>query len=457
MRKLLTLRGSTNYLFLLLLALSLVRGILYASVVPPWQAPDETAHFEYINLLYQKRHLLQPDDASLSLQQEIIPSLYEHRFWSYIPYPQPEIMSSSLAEIPFVGQSSVLERFSLAYPISALLFGPVFYQDIVTRLYVMRLVSVGLGTLVVAMAFLIVRELFPNDKFLLITVPAWISFLPQHTYITSSVSDGNLAEVLISILTYIMVVALGRGLSLPRMVTALLLVTLGLWTKMTAAFALPWLAIGGLFLLRGRKGEAGKRRPIPWVPLAFTVIVVGLAIWSAHNLQSLQRWLLAAQVWFAPQPDSSAGIQALQTHAITVFKSFWAYFGWMTAPLDPLWYALLGLSSLAALGGVATFLVKATRQAKPVPSWQRRAVLLLLVGSLLSIVMVLATFRANYSQGRYLYSAIVAFAILFMLGIEQFIPSGYEEYLLLPIICSFFLFDTLCLMGYLLPFFYGGR
>lgn len=457
MRNLIRLPGRTSYLFLLFLALSLVRGILYASVIPPWQAPDEIAHFEYISLLYQKRHLLQPDDASPLLQQEIISSLYEHRFWSHIPYPEPETMPLSLAEIPFVGGSSVLGRFSLAYPLGALFFGSVFYQDIITQLYAMRLLSVGLGMLVVATAFLTVRELFPNDKFLLLTVPAWISFSPQHTYITSSVSDGNLAELLISILTYIMVVALRRGLSLPRMVIALLLVTLGLWTKATAAFALPWLAIGGLFFLRGRKGETGKKRPIPWVALALTLAVLCLTIWSARNLQSLQGWWVAAQAWSVAQPDSSASIQALRLHAITVFKSFWAYFGWMIAPLDPHWYALLGLLSLAALGGVVAFLVKATRRARPVSFWQRRAVLLLLVGSLLSIIMVLATFGAHYSQGRYLYPAIVAFSTLFMLGIRQLIPSGYEKHLLPLIVCSFFLFDTLCLMDYLLPFFYGGR
>ena len=452
-----TLRGRTNYLFLLFLALSLVRGVLYASVIPPWQAPDEMAHFEYISLLYQERQLLQPDDASLPLQQEIISSLYQHHFWSYIPYPEPETMPLSLAEIPFVGRSSVLARFSLAYPLGALFFGPVFYQDITTQLYAMRLVSVILSMLVVATAFLTVRELFPNDKFLLVAVPAWIVFLPQHSYITSSVSDGSLAELLISILTYIMVVAFRRGLSLPRMVTALLLVTLGLWTKATAAFALPWLAIGGLFFLRGRKGEAEKKRPVPWVTLALIVMAVCLTIWSVQNLQTLRRWWPVAHGWFNAQPDSSGGIQALWTHAIAVFKSFWVYFGWMMAPLAPLWYALLGLLSLAALGGVAAFLAKATRRARLVSSWQRRAVLLLLVGSLLSIIMVLATFGANYSQGRYLYPAIVAFSILFILGIRQLIPWGYEKYLLPLIISSFFLFDTLCHMDYLLPFFYGGR
>jgi len=366
-------------------------------------------------------------------------------------------MPLSLAEIPFLIWSSVLGRFSLAYPLSALFFGLVFYQDIITQLYAMRLVSVGLGMLVVATAFLTVRELFPNDEFMLVAVPAWILFLPQHTYITSSVSDGNLAELLISILTYVMVVALRRGLSLPRMVAAVLLVTLGLWTKATAAFALPWLAIGALFFLRGKKGEAGKRKPAPWLALALTVIVVCLTIWSAQNLQSLRRWWLAAQAWFVAQSDSSAGVQVFRTHAILVFKSFWAYFGWMAAPLDPHWYALLGLLSLAALGGVAAFLAKATRRARPVSFWQRRAVLLLLVGCLLCIIMVLATFGARYSQGRYLYPAIVPFSILFMLGIRQLIPWGYEKYLLPLIICSFFLFDTLCLMDYLLPFFYGRR
>lgn len=447
------LRGRTNYLFLLFLALSLVRGILYASVVPPWQAPDETAHFEYIGLLYQKRHLLQPEDASPALQQEMISSMYEHRFWSYIPYPAPEIMPLSLAEIPFLRWSSVLGRFSLAYPLSALFFGPVFYQDIVTQLYAMRLVSVILGMLVVGMAFLTVRELFPDDRFLLVAVPAWIVFLPQHTHMASSVSDGNLAELLLSILIYAVVVSFKRGLSPWRGVLMALLLPLSLLTKANTLFVLPWLGLViPIYVWAGdRSAPVIKRAREAMV--AVVVIVAGVAFGSLMAARGLAYWrssisILSSQAQLYMDMD----FPTIRYYAILLFESFWAYFGWLAVPIDLSLYALLGAASVVATLGLVGLL--AHRGPRIPEGWQRTVICILGLCAVLSTTIGFIAARGG-PQGRYLYPAMIAFSILFMLGIRQLVPSRYEKYLLSLSITSLFLFDTLCVLGYILPFFYG--
>jgi len=450
------LRGRTNYLFLLFLALSLVRGILYASVIPPWQAPDEITHFEYISLLYQKRHLLQPEDASPLLQQEIISSMYEDRFWSYIPYPAPEIMPSSLAEIPFVGRSSVLGRFSLAYPLSALFFGPVFYQDIVTQLYAMRLVSVILGMLVVGMAFLTVRDLFPNDKFLLLTVPAWIVFLPQHTYIASSVSDGNLAELLVSILIYVVVVSFRRGLSPWRVVLMALLLPLSLLTKSTTAFILPWVGLAiPIYVWAGDRSIPITKRAREGM-VAVVAIVVSVAFHSAIRAQGLAYWRSGISALLSRQAQVSMDFSTVRLHATLLFESFWAYFGWVTVRMDSSLYALLGAASVVATLGVVTLLASGGREPRILEGWQRTVTCILGLCALLSTTISFVGALGG-PQGRYLYPAIIAFSILFMLGIRRLVPSRYEKYLLSVSITSFFLFDALCVLGYILPFFYGNR
>ena len=38
----------------LLVALALIRGLIYLSVFPPWQAPDEPAHFEVVRAVAQQ-------------------------------------------------------------------------------------------------------------------------------------------------------------------------------------------------------------------------------------------------------------------------------------------------------------------------------------------------------------------------------------------------------------------
>lgn len=448
------LRGRANYLFPLFLALSLVRGILYASIVPPWQAPDEIAHFEYISLLYQERHFLQPADASPLLQRRIISSMYENRFWSYIPYPEPVTMPLSLAETPFVGPSSVLGRFSLAYLLSALFFGPVFYQDIVTQLYAMRLVSVILGMLVVAMAFLTVRELFPDDNFLLVTVPAWIVFLPQHTYINSSVSDGNLAELLVSILICGVVVGFKRGLSLRRVVLIALLPPLSLLTKATTSFIIPWLGLAiPIYVWAGDRSIPITRRTREAM-LAIVALVAGVAFCSVMRAPGLSYLRSGISALLARQTQMATDFPTLRSHAILLFESFWAYFGWVTVRMGSSIYALLGVVSVVATLGVIASLAYGRGEPRTLEGWQRAVICILGLCALLSITINFVGALGG-PQGRYLYPAIIAFSILFMLGIRRFIPSGYEKYLLPLIICSFFLFDTLCLMDYLLPFFYG--
>ncbi len=451
------LRGGTAYLCALFLALSMVRGLIYASIIPPWQAPDETAHFEYISLLYQERHLLQPQDASLPLQQEIISSMYEHRFWSYILHPAPEIIPLSLADIPFVGLSSVyvLGRFSLAYPLSALFFGPVFYQDIVTQLYGMRLVSVILSMLVVGMAFLTVRELFPDDKFLLVTVPAWIVFLPQHTHIASSVSDGNPAELLVSILIYVVVVSFKRGLSPWRAVLVALLLPLSLLTKASAVFVLPWLGLViPIYVWAGDRSVPITKRAREAM-VAVVVIVVGVTLGSAMTGRGLAYWrswisILSEQAQLYMDMD----FPTIRFYAILLFESFWAYFGWLAVPMDSSLYALLGTASVVATLGLVALLAYGRGGPRILEGWQRTVICILGLCALLSTTMGFVGARGG-PQGRYLYPAIIAFSILFMLGIRRLVPSHYEKYLLPLSITSFFLFDALCLLGYILPFFYG--
>ena len=57
-----------------------------ALVIPPWQGPDETKHFEYARLLFDKRdqliaerRLFRVDDASPELQTQIIASMARHQ------------------------------------------------------------------------------------------------------------------------------------------------------------------------------------------------------------------------------------------------------------------------------------------------------------------------------------------------------------------------------------------
>ena len=56
----------------LLLALAAVRGVLYALIIPPWQSPDETGHFEYAWHLTSLRHIPTREETSPAFEQELL-------------------------------------------------------------------------------------------------------------------------------------------------------------------------------------------------------------------------------------------------------------------------------------------------------------------------------------------------------------------------------------------------
>ena len=71
-----------KHLLGLLTALAVVHGLLYAFLIPPWQAPDEIAHFEYARLLAERWRPLSLADASPALEAEVIDSLYRFQAWT---------------------------------------------------------------------------------------------------------------------------------------------------------------------------------------------------------------------------------------------------------------------------------------------------------------------------------------------------------------------------------------
>ena len=98
----------------------------------------------------------------------------------------------------------------------------------------MRLVSVLMLVAVVAIGWATLRELFPQDHFILLMGISFLVFLPQHTHIGSALSDGDLAELLVTASLYVLVVLIHRGVTRLRLVALFGLALLALLSKTTA-------------------------------------------------------------------------------------------------------------------------------------------------------------------------------------------------------------------------------
>ena len=435
-----------NILWLLVL-LAVVRGIIYASFIPPWQAPDEPAHFERA-----RSSLSTSDWTNTSLNQQpdwyndLSATLFKAHFWDFVAVGRPALQELPLTDyIDLYHQayggvySSRLAYFGMGWPL--VLFSS---QDIFLQLYVLRLYSVILSVGTILLAYLLTRTIFPNETFLVLGVPVLILFNPQHTHIFASINNGNMAELFTTAVLLLLVTGIMHGFS-KKIGAAILLLTLAaMWTKATAYFLVFVILIVALFYLWQ------YRRYWYWLIPAGLVLVALIYLFMPTRfyllLNEFQHRITAGQIYLNPVVPR------------VMFGSFWALPGWLTLQLDRFWYMLLAVFVVLSGVGLAILAIKKWRH---VLLWQPKTRALALLAMVIVLVIAIPLFWSaitgtdTYRQGRSLYPAIVPISLFLMLGWRQLIPAGWRNFGLFALTALLFLFDTMVLFTYIIPFFYS--
>ncbi len=432
-----------------LLALALVRGILYASLVPPWQAPDEPAQFERVRASLTAREWNSVSADRLPWYEDLARSLFTFNTWDFVDAPRPVYDPEALLSTYFPHYREVyggLYGNRLAY---AVIGWPLFLargQAISLQLYLVRLNTVLMNVGVILLAYLTVRTLFPQDRFLALGVPLLILFNPQHTHMLSTVNNGNLAELLATAALYFTVRAIVRGFTWRNGLAIGGLTAAAMWTKATAYF-LP-VAMGTLILFYLWR----YRRYWYWI-LPGGAVLAGAAFFLAPpRLRLLSSWawngFIHGDFYLDPVVPRD------------LFRSFWAWPGQWILPLHPFWYWVWAGVCLLALVGLGLLVVTHRRLvflAREQPRLQALAVLA--VAIVVSVGVLLAWDAVSnsivYRQGRSIFPVIVPVSLFLMLGWRQLMPRRWRGPGLLALTLALFLFDSLVLFNYITPAFYS--
>jgi 4-amino-4-deoxy-L-arabinose transferase-like glycosyltransferase len=152
-------------------------GTFYATLTPPWQAPDEPAHYNYVRYLVEEGHLpvLQMGDYDDTYLKEIVSRNFDS--------------SLSIASIRYEFHQP---------PLYYLLLMPV-YMAFGGALVPLRLFSVLLGAGVLVIAYLVGKTVFPSCAWPALGTAAFIAFIPQHIAVTAAVENDVLAELILGI------------------------------------------------------------------------------------------------------------------------------------------------------------------------------------------------------------------------------------------------------------------
>lgn len=439
----------SRLLLYVLLALTLMRGIIYASVAPPWQAPDEPAQFERVRASLSSVEWNSTSQNGPAWYDDLIKSLFTFGFWNFLDDPRrtyaPEVPLSHYIT-PYQEAYNGLYGNRAAY---AFIGWPLFVvsdQDIILQLFLVRLNTVLMNLGVIWLAYLMVKTIFPNEPFLFLGVPLLILFNPQHTHLLSTVNNGNLAELLATAALYWIVKGIIQGFSWPNIVALIAFSVTAMWVKATAYFLPFTIGIIGLFYLWG------YRRYWGWL------IPAGLALAGLGYFLAPERlWLLMAEAWHSLQTGQ---IYLDPIVPIDLFRSFWATPGWVILLTPPVLYWLPTMACALAVAGLLVAIISKRRLlVSKGMSPQLQALIVLAVAAVVAIAVLLSwnalTQSIVYRQGRSIFPVVVPLYLFLLLGWRQLIPSTWRGTGLLGVTGLLFLFDSLILFDYIIPIFYS--
>lgn len=245
------------------LLIGLIQGILYLTIVPPWQHYDEPTHFEYAWLIANRGRLPQVGDVDYPMRREVAASMLTHDFYKNLP--KPHLLTDS-GEI-WIGITELVHP--PAYYIWASL--PVYlarYLPIEMQLYAARLSSLALLLATLAVAIACTRDLTPPGHPLRWLVPLALALIPPFIDLMTAVNNDVGAIAVMSLFLWSAIRLIRYGFTVWRLLALTTIAALAVVTKNTAAVAVllaplavvlalwqqrgwrwRWLALGSLGLI----------------------------------------------------------------------------------------------------------------------------------------------------------------------------------------------------------------
>ena len=291
----------------LLAALTLLHGLLYIALLPPWQTPDEPTVFEYAALVGQLGRVPANADRDLALERRITDSLMRQHFFEYLTGHPPPVPPNDLeqARASFFMPRQVGSDPPLYFILAALPLKLLGARPIEQQLLALRLLSLLFTTATVLCAYAAARELLPHARGFALAVALGLALQPMFVFIGAGAGNDSLANLIGTAICWLLIRLLRCGVSLRRAAGLLGLLLAGVLTKRTLlpeTLLLTLLALGWLFaqIVRVPHGL-----PARMAAGALALLVLGASAWAAVALSRADAlaadWLIPATGTASPR------------------------------------------------------------------------------------------------------------------------------------------------------------
>ena len=415
-----------------IVGLFLVLGIIYLWFIPPFEGPDEAQHFAYMKWLITEGNL--PPQGAAAWETGVEQESGQPPFYYFIaslPARFVDITNPAAIYRPnphFIGP---LPRSDFDNDNRAIHY-PSDTQPLRggwLALYLARAVTLGFGVVLIVTVYGLVRQIWPEPRFIALGAAFLVAVTPQVLYISSMVSNDIPAAALSTLALWLFAFYLHQYETrspLWGLIVGLILGLAGL-TKVSAftlslpiGLGLAWLWLSGRRSL-GQTVQFG---------LAFTGgILVSSGWWLGHN------WLTQGspfglnphdQTSWAIGPNDKIDPFILRWQ--DVWRSYWLALGWGSIRLGE-WpggwpYTILFGALFLALGGWLRSLWLWWQHAEKRPP----ATTLLLLGLLFIGLIITAISLESWMHrviapfGRLLFPLIGGISLFLVLGWRQLHP-----------------------------------
>ncbi len=439
----------TRLPLLVIILVYLLLGALYAVETPPWEAPDEPAHYNYIAYLVEEGRfpVLQMGDWPNHYLKEIKAAQF------------PPDMSIAPIRYEF-------HQPPLYYLLAAPIYGLARSWPLGQQVVILRFFSLLQGAFLLAVAYAAIKEVFGH--FLALTAVAFMATVPMHLAMTAAINNDTLGELVLASVVWLCLLAMKGGWSRGRALLGGILLGAALLTKTTIyAPAAAAIAVAGLY--RWKRNNEG----LNYLGLIFGVGLALSSWWFLRN--GLVYGGLDIFGWgrhdaiVVGQPTTAEWVSRFGARKVFVdflavsFRSFWAQFGWMGVLVDSRIYDLLFVLCLAIALGLLVRIWRGERLG-PLQKWSLG--LLLIVFLLVFASHLWYNLKFVQHQGRYLFPALLSIGLVFALGLKEWarllsaaislpkLSSNLAERIVLGgFYALFVLLDLVCLYGFIVPYF----
>ena len=262
----------------------------WSFITPPFEVPDEPAHFAYVQQLAKRAALptssgerYSPEETTVlqALRQEEVKQA-------------PQILSiASLAEQSNLqralstplstnseGQAGVAANEPpLYYALEAIPYGLGAGGTLLDRLELMRLLSALMAGLTALFTFMFVREALPGVRWAWSVGGLGVAIAPLLGFMSGAVNPDALLFAVSAALFYLLARAFRRGLTRASACAIAAVIAAGLLTKENFIGLLPGAVLGLILLTRAAARTVG-RAAYAWLALALAIIVCPVLLYG---------------------------------------------------------------------------------------------------------------------------------------------------------------------------------